>query len=91
MRFCLVFESHRTARVRRTAPYRFHRQSHALLDVPAATAFAYLDDFRRLSAHMERASIMMVGSNMKIETDAAGGSRDRVQGPHARQSRRSVR
>lgn len=49
--------------------YAFHYESRATLDAPAEAAFAYLDDFRQLSAHMERRSWMMLGSKMKIETD----------------------
>jgi Cu/Ag efflux protein CusF len=55
-----------------------------LLNVAAAKAFAYLDDFRKLSGHMERSSAMMLGSKMKIETDGADGravgSRVRMHG-----------
>jgi hypothetical protein len=36
-------------------------------------AFAHLDDFHKLSAHMEQSSGMMMGSKMSIETDTAGG------------------
>jgi hypothetical protein len=59
----------------------FHHESVALLDAPLAAAFEYLDDFRKLSAHMEEPSAMMMGSKMAIETDAAGG---RVAGSHVR-------
>ena len=44
-----------------------------MLNVPADVAFAYLDDFRKLSAHMEQRSGMMLGSKMEIQTDAADG------------------
>ena len=40
---------------------------------PIQEVFAYLDDFRKLSAHMERSSGMMLGSKMAIELDASGG------------------
>jgi uncharacterized membrane protein len=54
------------------------------LDAPAEAAFAYLDDFRKLSAHMESSSTMMVGSSMTIATDELGGravgSRVRMHG-----------
>ena len=63
---------------------RSHRESTALLNAPPGEAFAWLDDFRQLSAHMERRSAMMAGSRMAIETDAAGGravgSRVRMHG-----------
>jgi hypothetical protein len=61
----------------RTFP--FHFQSRAALSVPVDTAFAYLDDFRKLSAHMEGSSGMMLGSKMEIETDNALG---RAVGSH---------
>jgi hypothetical protein len=61
-----------------------HEEAHAQLDAGVDAAFAYLDDFRKLSAHMERPSGMMAGSSMAIETDAAGGravgSRVRMRG-----------
>lgn len=44
-----------------------------MLDAPVARAFAYLDDFKALSAHMERRSTMMMGSRMSIATDELGG------------------
>jgi hypothetical protein len=43
------------------------------LDVPIHAAFEYLDDFKKLSAHMERPSAMMLGSHMSIVTDEADG------------------
>ncbi len=64
--------------------YAFHYESRATLDAPVEVAFAYLDDFHKLSAHMERSSWMMLGSKMRIETDSAGGravgSRVRMSG-----------
>lgn len=61
-----------------------HEEAHARLNAGVDAAFAYLDDFRKLSAHMEKRSGMMAGSNMAIETDAAGGrsvgSRVRMRG-----------
>lgn len=50
-------------------------ESSVLLPVTAEAAFAWLDDFRRLSAHMERRSGMMMGSRMRIEIDEGGGRR----------------
>ena len=35
--------------------------------------FAYLDDPKSLSSHMSQASIMMMGSTMSMDVDAAGG------------------
>ena len=47
-------------------------------------AFDHLDDFKKLSAHMERPSAMMLGSQMQIVTDEGGGravgSRVRMNG-----------
>ena len=43
------------------------------LNAPVEAAFAYLDDFRKLSAHMEKSSGMMMGSKMTIDTDEKGG------------------
>src|SRR5512134_2380491 len=64
--------------------HAFHYESRATLDAPVEAAFAYLDDFRQLSAHMQRRSWMMLGSKMKIETDGAEGravgSRVRMSG-----------
>ena len=44
-----------------------------MLEAPIEVAFAYLDDFRKLSAHMEQSSGMMMGSRMTIEMDEKGG------------------
>lgn len=44
-----------------------------LLAAPIGAVFEHLDDFRKLSAHMERRSGMMAGSSMTIETDAGEG------------------
>jgi hypothetical protein len=64
--------------------FPLHYESAVTLNVPPETAFAYLDDFRKLSAHMEKSSAMMMGSKMKISTDAlegrAAGSRVRLDG-----------
>ena len=50
-----------------------HCETRAVLKASVAEAFAYLDDFRKLSAHMERPSAMMAGSRMTIEMDATEG------------------
>ena len=50
-----------------------HHVTSATLNVPAAALFDYLDDFRKLSAHMEKPSPMMLGSRMTIEMDAGNG------------------
>lgn len=55
-----------------------------MLSAPVEAAFAYLDDFAALSAHMEKRSPMMMGSRMRIATDELGGravgSRVRMEG-----------
>lgn len=50
-----------------------HFESDVKLDAPSEDVFAYLDDHRRLSAHMSQSSWMMAGSRMAIELDASGG------------------
>lgn len=50
-----------------------HYEAAARLKAQIDAAFAHLDDFHKLSAHMEQSSGMMLGSKMSIETDAAGG------------------
>jgi hypothetical protein len=47
--------------------------STVTLNAPVEATFAYLDDFKNLSAHMETPSGMMMGSKMMITTDALGG------------------
>ena len=56
-----------------TTTFPLHEEAHAVLNAPVEEAFAYLDDFHKLSSHMERPSGMMMGSSMSIETDQAGG------------------
>jgi len=53
--------------------FPLHHESSVLLNAPAERAFAYLDDFKALSAHMEKPSAMMMGSRMNIATDDLGG------------------
>jgi len=50
-----------------------HHETHVALNAPVEAGFAYLDDFRQLSAHMEKSSGMMMGSKMTIEMDELGG------------------
>jgi hypothetical protein len=59
--------------VRTATAYPSHHESIVTLDALPEMAFAYLDDFRKLSAHMEKSSPMMVGSKMAITIDALGG------------------
>jgi hypothetical protein len=54
-------------------PFPFHYETSVPLDASPEAAFAYLDDFRQLSAHMEKPSAMMMGSKMSISTDALEG------------------
>ena len=66
------------------APFALNYETSVTLNAPPETAFAYLDDFKKLSAHMERSSAMMMGSKMTIATDEhegrALGSRVRMRG-----------
>jgi hypothetical protein len=50
-----------------------HKEITFALKVGPERVFAYLDDFRKLSAHMEKSSMMMMGSRMTIETDGHEG------------------
>lgn len=56
-----------------SALYPLHRE--ALVDIAAdpAAIFAVLDDHSRLSAHMEKRSLMMAGATMKTELDSQRG------------------
>ena len=54
-------------------PFALHHETTAALNAPLDDAFTYLDDFRKLSSHMERSSGMMLGSKMEISTDREGG------------------
>jgi len=53
--------------------YPRHYERSALLACSPEAAFAHLDDFRKLSAHMEQRPGMMAGSSMTIETDEREG------------------
>lgn len=52
--------------------FAFHDQAAGEVSATAETAFAFLDDHRRLSSHME-SSPMMLGSSMRIEIDRLRG------------------
>jgi len=71
--------------VRRLFP--FHHETKVTLQTPAERAFEFLDDFRKLSAHMERRSAMMLGSQMRIVTDDGGG---RAVGSRVRMSGKAI-
>lgn len=64
--------------------YPLHGETSVALNVPVEAAFSYLDDFRKLSSHMEQSSGMMLGSRMSIDMDErigrAVGARVRMRG-----------
>ena len=70
--------------MRNATDFAFHHVTETTLHTTAEAAFDHLDDFRNLSAHMERPSAMMLGSRMEISTDGGGGrtvgSRVRMSG-----------
>ena len=70
--------------MRKAADFARHHKTETRLRASPEAAFDYLDDFRNLSAHMERPSAMMLGSRMEISTDEGGGrtvgSRVRMSG-----------
>lgn len=53
--------------------YPFHHHSEVQVGTDPVTLFAHLGDHRRLSAHMERPSLMAAGAVMRIETDERQG------------------
>jgi hypothetical protein len=53
--------------------FRFHREAAAGIAASPQDLFAFLDDHRRLAAHMEKPSLMMAGAAMKITTDRQQG------------------
>ena len=53
--------------------FPLHHERSAVLDATAEQAFVYLDDFRALSAHMEKRSPMMAGLRMRVSMDPLGG------------------
>jgi hypothetical protein len=61
-----------------------HHETRTTLRTTVHAAFEHLDDFKKLSAHMEQPSAMMLGSRMQILTDEgsgrAVGSRVRMRG-----------
>lgn len=54
-------------------PYPLHREALAEIAADAGAVFAVLDDHRRLSAHMEKPSLMMAGATMQTELDSLRG------------------
>ena len=53
--------------------YPLHHRSEVDVGTDAHNLFSLLDDHRRLSAHMEKRSLMMAGATMRVETDALKG------------------
>jgi hypothetical protein len=53
--------------------HALRHRSQVLLAAEPAVLFAHLDDHRRLSAHMERSSLMTAGASMRIDTDERHG------------------
>lgn len=53
--------------------FPFHYETTATLHASIGAAFAYLDDFYKVSAHMEKSSGMMMGSKMSIDVDEREG------------------
>lgn len=70
--------------MRTASAFSFHHEKEVRLNTSPEDAFVYLDDFRRLSAHMANASAMMAGSKMTLSTDEqdgqAPGARVRMEG-----------
>ena len=62
-----------------TLQFRFHREATADIAASSQAVFAFLDDPKRLAAHMEKPSLMMAGAIMKIETDNRRGQAVRSQ------------
>jgi hypothetical protein len=56
-----------------TDRYPHHHRSEVNVATDVHKLFAYLDDHRRLAGHMEKASLMMAGATMQVETDALKG------------------
>jgi hypothetical protein len=54
-------------------PYPHHHVSKVDVAADAQSLFAQLDDHRRLAGHMEKPSLMMAGTTMRVETDAQRG------------------
>lgn len=52
--------------------YPFSAETRVVVDASPLEVFAFLDDHRNLSAHMEQTSWMMMGSRMDIHLDESG-------------------
>ena len=55
--------------------YDRHFADVVLVAADPTTLFSYLDDHRRMSAHMGQRSVMMAGSRMSLTTDAGKGQK----------------
>ena len=55
------------------APFQLHREALVGIAADSTAIFAWLDDHRRLSAHMEKRSLMMAGATMTTELDSQRG------------------
>ena len=53
--------------------YSLHHRSEVDIGADAHSLFALLDDHRRLAGHMEKPSLVMAGTTMRVETDALKG------------------
>lgn len=58
---------------RPSTPFARHEEAAAVVGATPPEVFAFLDDHRRLSAHMRSSSPMMAGSSMRVETDERRG------------------
>lgn len=56
-----------------STPFAHHAEAAADVGAAPPEVFAFLDDHRRLSAHMESSSLMMAGSSLRVETDDRHG------------------
>lgn len=56
-----------------TEPLPYKYSSSAQIHATAEDVFSFLDDPRHLSSHMEKSSLMMAGSSMRIELDSKEG------------------
>lgn len=63
--------------------YSRHFEKSSVINAEPETVFAYADDHRNFSSHMNQSSMMMGGGSMKTETDTGGG---REIGSHIRMS-----
>ena len=62
-----------TMQPNKTKMYNRHYQDSKLIPASAADAFAFIDDYGRLSSHMNKSSWMMGGGRMDTSVDAGRG------------------